>query len=672
MEMTAEEIQLWEEAMARGMEKERNEEEELQISTSPQEKESEKVSNTSTDEENDLVISADEDQEDPTPLNQKIHQLENELQKLAGVKAAKEDIENNYLALQDQFLELKRECITLKSNYDSIAEELEKWRSNSNSEIPVYQQEPQANVNISLPSQQKVIPRDNDLERSRASMKLQIVLMEAEKIKTSMERDEIKDKKAIGEMQSDMIKNILSGKGQASYKETLCHLEEFQLKLKSLQIEAGFGEYPISEQQRSTLAEEINKLELLKENVIRTNKDIQKEAENRNIRLMHAEGLDNKILDAATPKFSGNNSSSVHIYEWIQNMDSYLKFRGIPHEHSGVVLKEHIEGEAMNVLNNRFRNVMNPNPEEVKKYLVSYYGNRKSIIRATRIQHMNLGKLPGPSDYSQTKKCFTKTEQHLNLFNQILVLRKETPYDKQDESHPRNLDLSEYLETIASILPQEWNTAYRLQVRENRDHNNTTKIIEQLQKMLMDIKGIAFANMQDQALMMPTHAFKVYHEEDSDNETGSGSEGNCTESDEEDEKSKERNPCEICEHMEKNYDAEKYHEWQHAYREARSGRLFTRPESCPFLSNLKISDKRDFCESHEICRKCLVKSVDDAYHGGHSERTCTFLQDLPHFKCSEQGCPDRASMCENHQELNKERLQQIKNSLKREGCNFLF
>ena len=92
MEMTAEEIQLWEEAMARGVEKERNEEEELQISTSPQEKEGEKVSNTSTDEENDLIISTDEDQEDPTPLNQKIHQLENELQKLAGVKAAKEDI----------------------------------------------------------------------------------------------------------------------------------------------------------------------------------------------------------------------------------------------------------------------------------------------------------------------------------------------------------------------------------------------------------------------------------------------------------------------------------------------------------------------------------------------------------------------------------------------------
>ena len=194
MEMTAEEIQLWEEAMARGMEKERNEEEELQISTSPQEKEGEKVSNTSTDEENDLVLSVDVDQEDPTSLNQKIHQLENELQKLAGVKAAKEDIENNYLALQDQFLELKRECITLKSNYDNIAEELEKWRSNPNLEIPVYQQEPQANVNISL-------PRDDDLERSRASMKLQIVLVEAEKIKTSMERDEIKDRKAIGEMQ---------------------------------------------------------------------------------------------------------------------------------------------------------------------------------------------------------------------------------------------------------------------------------------------------------------------------------------------------------------------------------------------------------------------------------------------------------------------------------------
>ena len=117
MEMTAEEIQLWEEAMARGMEKERNEEEELQISTSSQEKEDEKVSNTSTDEENDLVISADEDQEDPTPLNQKIHQLENELQKLAGVKAAKEDIENNYLALQDQFLELKREWAVISSPF---------------------------------------------------------------------------------------------------------------------------------------------------------------------------------------------------------------------------------------------------------------------------------------------------------------------------------------------------------------------------------------------------------------------------------------------------------------------------------------------------------------------------------------------------------------------------
>ena len=63
-------------------------------------------------------------------------------------------------------------------------------------------------------------------------------------------------------------------------------------------------------------------------------------------------------------------------------MNSYMILKGIIYENSGIILRQFVEGKAKAILDGRFRNIMSPDPEEIKRVLVSHFGRRKYILKS--------------------------------------------------------------------------------------------------------------------------------------------------------------------------------------------------------------------------------------------------------------------------------------------------
>ena len=123
--------------------------------------------------------------------------------------------------------------------------------------------------------------------------------------------------------------------------------------------------------------------------------------------------------------------------------------------------------------------------------------------------------------------------------------------------------------------------------------------------------------------------------------------------------------CMVCTHMWKEHGMRPPRE-THVFYENKMGRVLTRPESCPFISDLNMQERRNFCDSFRLCPICLIHEEDE----DHNRENCKFTHKFRSFKCKSQDCFQRYSLCTHHQQLNIEALEKTRKQLEKEHCKF--
>ena len=469
------------------------------------------------------------------------------------------------------------------------------------------------------------------------------LMIESETIAEKINQDVIKTKEDMEQMRSDVIKDAISIKGRTSRTKAMDKIIEFKQALRYFQSDADCGLIPATKEHKERIQKEIEKQDLLMSAVSQTNLDFIKESEQRNIRLIEMNHVDSKMLASSTPKFTGEGS--LHVFQFLRNMDIHLKQRGVLHEDSGLVLREFCSGKAKNILDGTLRNNTNPEPEEIKRILVSHFGNKERILLEVQKEHESLGQIPHPCLLGSASNCFSLSEQHLSLIDKVEVLTKKTPYDL-DQTIPIDLGelkLKAYVDSILPLLPMEFFREFRRDMR-NTTVNNTT-LLEKLKTTINEIKITAFENIQSQDM--------------------------------EREKRQKRQPvaktftaqnkeqCFICNHMEREHEIKPPNK-PHSLYQNKNNIFCTKPESCGHISGLSILEKRDFCNSYGICPICLTRKEDE----NHNRDNCQFVKNVGSFKCRNSHCDERFSLCPDHVYLNVDALERTRRSLQQDNCQF--
>ena len=548
----------------------------------------------------------------------------------------------------DKEQELKREIINLSNSLAKTQGELNVYKTKE--AIARVQQNPLSDQQVGEPT-----PQSSGLggtSASTASNRLEVegrfrrLMIESETLSEKAKQDVIRSKEEIKEMRSDIIKDGISAKGRAMFAKTRDNIIEFKQSLKYFQSDAECGLIHATQEHKEKIEAEIKKQDLLMSRVSKTNNDFIAEAESRNIRLIEMSQIDSKMLAVATPKFTGEGS--LHVYQFIDNMDAHLKQRGVLHEDSGIVLREFCSGKAKNILDGELRNNANPNADEVKRILVSHFGNRERILLEIQKEHESYGQIPHPCSPGCASDSFSISDHHLVLLGKVEMLTKESIYNpyKTIPIDLGDLKLKGYADSVLPLLPAEFFREFRKDMRGTNADNAT--ILGKLKAILTDINMTALENEQSS-----------YSKEEGRGQRRESAAKTFTA------QIQREGECMVCTHLWKEHGRRPPRE-THVFYENKMGRVLTRPESCPFISDLNMQERRNFCDSFRLCPICLIHEEDE----DHNRENCKFTHKFRSFKCKSQDCFQRYSLCTHHQQLNIEALEKTRKQLEKEHCKF--
>ena len=581
--------------------------------------------------------------------NEKLNKKTNDLRREnKSLREEMEDLKDHVSHLEDQKEELCDKIESLRKEQEQMEREKNKeivkglkTISELESQIKKTQKEQEEAQNTQTQGVNE--PQTHSIkERREAEARFQRLLIESSTIEENIRRNVVKSKEEIKEMKSHLVKETVAYKGRQNAETALKSITEFQQSLHFFNCDIDCGIIPANQKQKERIDAEIKKQNLLKEAVEQTNRDMDNEAEDRNIRLIQMNHTDSKLLSSATPKFCG--TGSLHIFMWLKIMDKYFKKIGVLPEDSAIILREHCIGKSRSIIDARFQNDANPSSSAIKKLLVDHFGNKDKILREILTEHNSLGHIPHPCNTSTYSSCHALSEAHLDLFQKAKLLTERTVYDGYNTVGARDLNLRSYSEALLGMLPPDYIRVFREEIR-NKDLS-TEDILAKLKNTLENIKITALENLQQfgeseekgQKKITTANTFTAQSESFK---------------------------CFICSHMDREFSMSPPNK-QHATYINKNNMQMAKPESCGHISGLNIMEKRSFCDQFEICPVCLTCKED----GIHNRDTCKFTERVKTFKCRSTQCTERFSMCHHHQHLNDDALEKTRRLLQKDNCEF--
>ena len=129
-------------------------------------------------------------------------------------------------------------------------------------------------------------------------------------------------------------------------------------------------------------------------------------------------------------------------------------------------------------MDGELRNNANPKADEVKRILVSHFGNRERILLDIQKEHESIGHIPHPCSPGCASDSFSLSEHHLSLLDKVEMLTKDSIFD-QDKTIPidlGDLKLRGYADSVLPLLPMEFFREFRKDMR-GTNSNNANKYI---------------------------------------------------------------------------------------------------------------------------------------------------------------------------------------------------
>ena len=323
------------------------------------------------------------------------------------------------------------------------------------------------------------------------------LVVEAGEVIQDIQSKLILDDVMISEMNTDRIQKLV--------RNTEDH-EKANEKLMSLKVEIR-NELGSTREYSDTLQNEAKE-------AIESLTETKKQLDNT-LRMLEVEASDRKIkfskLDIDTskfykvPTFTGESAEGVNIYEFFEQLTSYLEAIDISPDEYGAVLKKSLQGTALNIVNKVFPNTLRPSMAEVKSLLIKHFGKPENILASLKAKHEEIGRIPNTGD-GDMDVVYKRSSDHACHIQKALML----------ENNGRQVEFPRaYIDTIENMLPDSYLDKYQTwEIRFENENATPREKLEKLKELIDEIeaKGLLKASLPS----VPTTSKLSYHYEEPD------------------------------------------------------------------------------------------------------------------------------------------------------------
>ena len=454
--------------------------------------------------------------------------------------------------------------------------------------------------------------------------------------------------KDIEGLSTDDIRNFLSNDMKKSYRSAECEIMNTKIMLRNIVRKHSNS---ISTELVRAVKVEMDNCDEAITQISQTYKSIQEEAKKRNITMAKEKPIEVSEGKNSIQPFNGN-TLPYHVFEFLQMVDDLMSNANIPFDEGGKTIKSLCEGKALRVIEDNFPLTCNPNHEEIRTVLKRHFGNKELIMKQITSEHKKIGQIPDSStDTAIAKDIYNKAHRHVQLLLKAELLRN----GNQSSGDERGVD--EYTLVVADLLPNAERKAFWRLDEDQYTKDEAFEIVlghfkavkREIQRQVIrrgddnpdpnkgkfpkSNPGTFVANGQT----MEEHPFTKREARDGE--------------------------CSICEHLKIHLEIQKPLSREHLYYKNGPQAL---PESCPYIVDLPIMEKRRFIDYYKICVRCLKRSVTK----DHEPATCTLIDRVNYLKCAEENCRARYSLCPEHRMRNLSKLKQTECSYAEENIIF--
>ena len=325
------------------------------------------------------------------------------------------------------------------------------------------------------------------------------LIVEAGEVIQDIQGKLILDDVMISEMNTDRIQKLV--RDTEEYEKAIEKVMLLKVKIRS---ELG-STLEYSESLQREAEEAIENLTETKKELDNTLKMLEVEAEERKIRLSEPDTDISKFYDA--PIFKGDSADGVNIYEFFEQLTSYLEAIDISPDEYGAVLKKSLQGTASNIVNKVFPNTLRPSMAEVKSLLVKHFGKPENILASLKAKHEKIGRIPNTGDADgDMNVVYKRSSDHACHIQKALMLENSGCQVEFPKA---------YIDTIENMLPDSYLDKYQTwEIRFENENATPREKLEKLKELIDEIeaKGLLKASLPS----VPTTSKLSYHYEEPD------------------------------------------------------------------------------------------------------------------------------------------------------------
>ena len=480
-------------------------------------------------------------------------------------------------------------------------------------------------------------------------------------------------KKDLEDLDTDTIIIMMSNFNESKYDKAQEMLTDLDVKAEAIIISIDENDQKLEDKVIQELKDQKEACKKLKEELKATRGLLYEEAKRRNICPHQGNGR-KESNDFRDMQFF-NNDGKMTVFEFIEQIKSFLKFNHIPFSEGGNLIKRFIRGEPKRLVDSRYGREANPDFDILCNFMIENYGNGKLIFRDIEKLHEEAGKIIDTHQFLKLSKNKIEEEKdkvraHMVQYERVVQLRQ----NKHNQPEKFEVDVFSYKACILKILP---------------DNCVRGLIREKGEGAIMNVIKTIFKEIQDELLDITQNS--MY-------ELRKGKEAGCNEAVEEPEIAKEQiqgNPCTfqaltpidsnskqcskimkeniglhecaLCNHMNKIHGSKPINRVHGATKSAGTGKYIILTFSCPYIRDLGMERREQFLELNKFCRSCLLKGVGP----DHREEECKMALKYK-MNCLHPGCPKRYIICSSHKYLNEKKIITKQLELKEADINFNF
>ena len=506
--------------------------------------------------------------------------------------------------------------------------------------------------------------------RTQSLVDAENLLHKSETNRIELKPEFVKSMDEIKRLDGDAIRTMLSPTGNQKFMDAIKLTMDFDFDINKTLLEHEKNEFKLNKELVDKLQQELENWRNLRIQIKEFKTNLEKQAEKRMIKVNQYDSRSKDNLEFQC--FYGDGD----IYGYLDQFKEYLRLQRVPLDEGGSILKTHLKGDALKLVESRFEHVVNPQFDEISEVLIGFYGSKKSILKDLEARHINLGSLVDSGQYLKLSKEELKEEMnrvlgHRKLFQQVKKLREEEDNNliKEWKVHWETC-ITKYKYTIIEILPADDCKRLSRKKEENDIMQEIESILDERKQYITGIiHDIGIGLREEQEEITEDKEQEIIRNTLQDSSYGKLAPPSqhitpVSLNSQQNKIVKTNVNCELCDHLECLYGI-KPKSKEHGMKKSIGGKNIVLTYSCPHIKDLNMSEREEFLVKNNFCRNCLLEGTGQ----NHFEEDCKHSWKYK-LKCKEADCFKKYLICSKHKNLNEKKIKTAKEDLRVAGIHY--